>query len=892
MNAKAQSAPAVSALGFADALVSGNASARSWREKLAVVQELLADESRAMGQAELADIVSYLRFLNTGEIPCVEDGRHFRPSHHARIATRIHERLSQLATSENMFLVRRIIACLPSTAAPFQRAEPLTRIRDIAHRNDIPHDLKREIKTTLQNKLHRCAGPEDLVTSQRLLERVTAPGAHFSGDFVEQFIIFHGELTEFFNARSLEERLQALSAGVGQTGRKWIGEFLQAKQAKHESGALAILTRLRKCLLQIAESKAGAEQQELWMADIALEDYAFVLLSEILNGLSAASSPRHSRAQIPGKVLLEQILCNLQLSQIAPAEVAVTQNEVSAALSQLNLHARDSLLRLKAAVERARRLAGEFGDTVLANLAERAQVLGQQLGVAPHASRVFAEAEVRGHLVFQLAKLATEMLRSLRQLLHQPPWDVIVAGRTAGRLVSATRLGELNGISESLIVALAEAEGDEEIPDGVSGILLAHELPHLSHLGVRARQAGVVVACCEEKSLWADSGAKVGGQVELVAGSEGVQITPAKVGAATKNAPKRLARAIPQVQLQTKAVVLPLEKAGPASGGNKSDGARRLLEFSQRRDAGFSAPDGLVVPFGVMELCLQADARIHGEYQSLVARVNKLDAAEFAAALEKIRQWVMQVKVPDPIVAAVVKKFGRSQALAVRSSANSEDLADLAGAGLHESVAGVTAAELEVALKTVWASLWTERAAASRRQAGIPHEAAHMAVLIQPLIEPELSFFLHTVNPLNHRPGECYVELAVGLGETLASAAVRGTPYRMVCDREQGSVMMLAFANFSHALFAGAFPSPGLPAPLSPSGRLGGFPLGEHRVDYSQVRFTSQADLRANLGARLAQISNLVEREFGAPQDVEGVIRGDEIILVQSRAQQGIPPTT
>jgi phosphoglucan,water dikinase len=133
----------------------------------------------------------YLRFLNTGEIPCVEDGRHFRPSHHARIATQIHERLSQLATSENMFLVRKILACLPSTAASFQRAEPLTRIRDIAHRNDIPHDLKREIKTTLQNKLHRCAGPEDLVTSQRLLERVTAPGAHFSGDFVEQFKIFH-----------------------------------------------------------------------------------------------------------------------------------------------------------------------------------------------------------------------------------------------------------------------------------------------------------------------------------------------------------------------------------------------------------------------------------------------------------------------------------------------------------------------------------------------------------------------------------------------------------------------------------------------------------------------------------------------------------------------------
>jgi hypothetical protein len=30
--------------------------------------------------------------------------------------------------------------------------------RDIAHRNDIPQDLKNEIKHTLQNKLHRSAG--------------------------------------------------------------------------------------------------------------------------------------------------------------------------------------------------------------------------------------------------------------------------------------------------------------------------------------------------------------------------------------------------------------------------------------------------------------------------------------------------------------------------------------------------------------------------------------------------------------------------------------------------------------------------------------------------------------------------------------------------------------
>ena len=46
-----------------------------------------------------------------------------------------------------------------------------------ACRNDIPRDLKAEIKHTLQNKLHRNAGPEDLHTTEAMLARVTAnPG--------------------------------------------------------------------------------------------------------------------------------------------------------------------------------------------------------------------------------------------------------------------------------------------------------------------------------------------------------------------------------------------------------------------------------------------------------------------------------------------------------------------------------------------------------------------------------------------------------------------------------------------------------------------------------------------------------------------------------------------
>lgn len=71
-----------------------------------------------------------------------------------------------------------------------------------------------------QNKLHRNAGPEDLVATEAMLERITAPGAQYSGEFVEQFRIFTGELRDFFNAGSLADLLDALRSSLDDSGNQ------------------------------------------------------------------------------------------------------------------------------------------------------------------------------------------------------------------------------------------------------------------------------------------------------------------------------------------------------------------------------------------------------------------------------------------------------------------------------------------------------------------------------------------------------------------------------------------------------------------------------------------------------------------------------------------------
>ena len=60
-----------------------------------------------------------------------------------------------------------------------------------------------------------------------------------------------------------------------------------------------------------------------------------------------------------------------------------------------------------------------------------------------------------------------------------------------------------------------------------------------------------------------------------------------------------------------------------------------------------------------------------------------------------------------------------------------------------------------------------------------------MAVLVQKQLSPDLSFVLHTVSPLDGDKDTMYAELAVGLGETLASGT-RGSPWRLAVNKSSG----------------------------------------------------------------------------------------------------------
>jgi phosphoglucan,water dikinase len=423
------------------------------------------------------------------------------------------------------------------------------------------------------------------------------------------------------------------------------------------------------------------------------------------------------------------------------------------------------------------------------------------------------------------------------------------------------------------VLLLRSAEGDEEIPIGVAAIALAHEIPHLSHLSVRARQAHVVLIACEEVAEFERLQSFEGQVISLNALPDRVSWETNADQSPPAVKPRTTSMGIPRVRLSPKSPWLPLEQATAKTGGGKAAGARRLAEISLPAGADFSTPRSLVIPFGVMEMAMTKMVSANGEYRDLVERLGPMEPAKFADSARRLQEIIQELAVPEIITTEICRAFGASSTLVVRSSANCEDLEEFAGAGLYESVINVSITEVASAIRTVWSSLWTLRAAESRRAGGILHDQAHMAVLVQELLDPDFSFVLHTVNPITHGVREVYAEIVVGLGETLASAATFGTPYRLTCDKNSAAVTVLAFANFSHA----TRPNPG-----------GG--VRRETVDYSEVDLSMAAGALEKLGRRLSAIGVFVEGALGGPQDIEGAVVKGRVYLVQTRPQQGLPP--
>ncbi|MBW8485381.1 PEP/pyruvate-binding domain-containing protein [Actinomadura parmotrematis] len=279
----------------------------------------------------------------------------------------------------------------------------------------------------------------------------------------------------------------------------------------------------------------------------------------------------------------------------------------------------------------------------------------------------------------------------------------------------------------------------------------------------------------------------------------------------------------------------PLGDAGadPAAVGRTGAAAARLAA------AGLPVTPGFHVTTGAYRRYMELTG-LRGPV--LTAVRSAASPAEAAAAIaEMFARHHLPTELDGAVRWAAARISGRDERVSVRAS--------------HPDAPGEPApppadfwdvpadGDLPRAVRDCWASLWSADRIAHRERAGVPHEDAAVAVLVQKQLLPDVAGVLSTVAPVTGSPGRVVINAVRGAGAT--SPDRPAPPETIAVARPSGRVI----------------------GRTGPAGRL-------------------LSDARA---AELAALGARVEEAAGEPAEVQWALEDGAFTVLEAHPLEGLP---
>ncbi len=200
--------------------------------------------------------------------------------------------------------------------------------------------------------------------------------------------------------------------------------------------------------------------------------------------------------------------------------------------------------------------------------------------------------------------------------------------------------------------------------------------------------------------------------------------------------------------------------------------------------AGVSVPGG----FATTAAAFREFLRVNDLQERIDARLRELDVADVVSLAEvgkEIRDQVASAPLPEPLEQAVRQAYAELErqmgdraadlSVAVRSSATAEDLPEASFAGQQETILNVRGPDgVLAAMRTVFASLFTDRAIAYRVHHGFEHSEVALSVGVQRMVRSDLgaSGVAFTLDTESGFDDAVFITAGYGLGELLVQGAV------------------------------------------------------------------------------------------------------------------------
>ena len=443
------------------------------------------------------------------------------------------------------------------------------------------------------------------------------------------------------------------------------------------------------------------------------------------------------------------------------------------------------------------------------------------------------------------------------------PFQAFQTGEAIGRLriVPPHSSMDVMDFATTDIVLLQEAYPDIS---PVAGIMTTQFSTPLAHVNLRASAWGIPSAGYKNG---AQEFAALNGQIVYYSVTEkGLNLRAANAEEVTK---------FYQVSIEQRHVKLPVVDINfkelkslnniRASEVNRfGTKTANLGEIAFAKKSLVNVPTGFGVPFYYYLQHIQAN-NLQPRIDAMLADARfKTDTTWRREQLSALKQAIIDAPINATQFAAIEQTWQKrlqGKGVFVRSSTNAEDLKGFNGAGLYDTVPNIkTGDALQTAIKTVWASIWNERAVNERNFAGIDHKEVFPAVLIQTGVNATAAGVLLTTDIWGHNPNTYTINAKWGLGIRVVEG--QKVPEQVLYDTSNHGTRIISRSNETTMLVFDA--KNGVREVATPGGD------------------TILTEARARrLGEAVDQIIPLFPRD--APLDVEWVLEGEKIWLVQAR---------
>lgn len=268
-----------------------------------------------------------------------------------------------------------------------------------------------------------------------------------------------------------------------------------------------------------------------------------------------------------------------------------------------------------------------------------------------------------------------------------------------------------------------------------------------------------------------------------------------------------------------------------------------------------NVPNGFVITSEVYDNFVNSN-NINLKIKKIVDSINIDNKSEKIKLLFTVESLDIKLKEELKNKFNELSSFG----VAVRSSSTAEDLKDSSFAGQYNTYLNVTEDNLFDKVLLCYKSLWNERAISYRKKNNVK-ENFSFSIVIQEMIESEVSGVVFTANPINGIRNELIVNSSYGLGEAIVSGEVNPDQYTIL---KKESLILKSEINLKKV----------------------GYKYSKTGIDLYEIdsSIKEKSSLNEEQLLRLLKSCTIVEDYFQSPQDIEFAFdTKGEIYILQSR---------